>query len=254
MAYAIISDIHSNTEALTKVLAHIDGQSNVEKIVCLGDVVGYGPNPRECTDMIMDRCSWTLKGNHDEALIHGAYAFNMRAQKAIEWTKDQLKPRFFSGSKTKKRWEFLSNLPLRHEESGNLFIHGSPRDATNEYILASEIGFGRTEKFDEIFEAFENLLFVGHTHLPCVINDDYEAINASDMDDGKYTHEEGKAIINVGSVGQPRDQNNNACYATVDGDTVTWNRVEYDYEATIAKIEKINALDPALGTRLRDGQ
>ena len=252
MAYAIISDIHSNIEALTNVLADIKSR-NVDKIVCLGDVVGYGPNPIECTDLIMENCDWTLKGNHDEALIHGAYAFNMRAQKAIEWTKEQLKPRFFSGSAARRRWEFLSNLELRHEEDGVMYIHGSPRDATNEYILATEIGFGRTDKFEEIFDSFEKMLFVGHTHLPCVITDKYESTNQSELDDSQYVHKEGKAIINVGSVGQPRDRNNRSCYVTVDGDTIRWHRVEYEFEKTMEKINKIPALDPALGSRLKEG-
>jgi predicted phosphodiesterase len=96
VVYAIISDIHSNIEALTEVLKDID-TAGIKDILCLGDVVGYGPNPLECTDTIMQRCKITLKGNHDEALVHGAYAFNMRAQKAIDWTRDQLKPGFFSG-------------------------------------------------------------------------------------------------------------------------------------------------------------
>ncbi len=254
--YAIVSDIHSNIEALGEVLKDIDSRG-VDEIVCLGDVVGYGPNPIECTDLIMEKCKWSLKGNHDEALIHGAYAFNMRAQKAIEWTKDQLKPRFFSGSAARRRWEFLSNLDLRKEVEGRLYIHGSPRDATNEYILATEIGFGRTDKFEEIFDSFEKLLFVGHTHLPCVITDEYQATNQSELEDSTYKHEKGKAIINVGSVGQPRDRNNKACYVTVekngDVDEISWHRVEYDFEKTMEKINKIPALDPALGSRLKEG-
>ena len=103
MPYAIVSDIHSNIEALSVVLDDIE-KLGITDILCLGDVVGYGPNPLECVDLIMERCKVTLKGNHDEALVHGAYAFNLRAQKAIEWTRDQLKPGFFSGSAVRRRW------------------------------------------------------------------------------------------------------------------------------------------------------
>jgi len=254
VVYAIISDIHSNIEALEVVLDDID-KLGIKDILCLGDVVGYGPNPLECVDLIMKRARVTLKGNHDEALVHGAYAFNLRAQKAIEWTRDQLKPGFFSGSAVRRRWEFLTNLPLRHEEGEDLLIHGSPRDPTNEYILATEIGFGPNEKFEEIFEGFTKRLFVGHTHMPCVITDKYETKTSTELEN-KYTYPdmcEQKVIVNVGSVGQPRDRDPRASYVVVDGDTVTWRRLEYDYEKTAAKIDSIAQLDAALAARLKEG-
>ena len=252
--YAIVSDIHSNIEALTVVLQDIDSMG-IKDIYCLGDVVGYGPNPLECVDLIMERCKVTLKGNHDEALVHGAYAFNLRAQKAIEWTRDQLKPGFFSGSAVRRRWEFLTNLPLRHELGDDLLIHGSPRDPTNEYILATEIGFGPTEKFEEIFQSFNRMLFVGHTHMPCVITDRYETKTSTELEN-KYTFPDltdKRVIVNVGSVGQPRDRDPRASYVVVDDTTVTWRRLEYDFEKTAAKIEGIALLDTALAARLKEG-
>jgi diadenosine tetraphosphatase ApaH/serine/threonine PP2A family protein phosphatase len=252
--YALISDIHSNIEALTVVLADIDSLG-VKDIYCLGDVVGYGPNPLECVDLIMERCKVTLKGNHDEALVHGAYAFNLRAQKAIEWTRDQLKPGFFSGSAVRRRWEFLTNLPLRHELGDDLLIHGSPRDPTNEYILATEIGFGPTEKFEEIFQSFNRMLFVGHTHMPCVITDRYETKTSTELEN-KFKFPDladKRVIVNVGSVGQPRDRDPRASYVVVDGETITWRRLEYDFEKTAAKIEGIALLDSALAARLKEG-
>lgn len=252
--YAIISDLHSNIEALTKVLEDIEGMG-ITDIICLGDVVGYGPTPLPCVDLVMQKCRVVLKGNHDEALVHGAYAFNLRAQKAIEWTRDQLKPGFFSGSAVRRRWDFLTNLPLRHEEGPNLYIHGSPRDPTNEYILANEIGFGPTEKFEEIFAGFEKMLFVGHTHMPCVITDRYETKTSTELDN-VYTFPDmadQKVIINVGSVGQPRDRDNRACYVIVDGDKITWRRVTYDIEKTVASMEQIAQLDAALSARLKEG-
>lgn len=253
MAFAIISDLHSNIEALSNVFEDIDKQG-ITDIVCLGDVVGYGPNPVECTDLVMQRARVCLKGNHDEALVHGAYAFNMRAQKAIDWTRDQLKPGFFSGSAVRKRWDFLTNLELRHEEFGFLFIHGSPRDPTNEYILANEIGFGPNDKFEEIFASFDKALFVGHTHLPCVISSEYDTATAEEINnEWDLNKNDVKAIINVGSVGQPRDRDPRACYVVVDGDKVRWRRVEYDFMKTIDKIERIAQLDNALGSRLKEG-
>lgn len=252
--YAIISDLHSNIEAVQVVLDDIESLG-ITDIICLGDVVGYGPMPLECVDLVMQRCRVTLKGNHDEALVHGAYAFNLRAQKAIEWTRDQLKPGFFSGSAVRRRWEFLTNLPLRHEEGPDLFIHGSPRDPTNEYILATEIGFGPTEKFEEIFAGFERMLFVGHTHMPCVITDKYETKTSSELDNC-YTYPDmadQKVIVNVGSVGQPRDRDNRACYVVVDGNKISWRRVEYDITKTVTQMEAIAQLDAALAARLKEG-
>jgi diadenosine tetraphosphatase ApaH/serine/threonine PP2A family protein phosphatase len=252
--FAIISDLHSNIEALTKVFEDIESLG-ITDVVCLGDIVGYGPNPLECVDLVMQKCRFSLKGNHDEALVHGAYAFNLRAQKAIEWTRDQLKPGFFSGGAVRRRWEYLTNLPLKMAEGPDLFIHGSPRDPTNEYVLATEIGFGPTEKFEEIFASFERMLFVGHTHMPCVITDKYETKTSAELEN-KYVYPDmadQKVIINVGSAGQPRDRDNRACYVVVDGETVTWRRVEYDIEKTVARMEQIAQLDAALSARLKEG-
>ncbi len=252
--FAVVSDLHSNIEALRVVLEDIESLG-VTDIICLGDVVGYGPQPLECVDLVMSKARVCLKGNHDEALVHGAYAFNLRAQKAIEWTRDQLKPGFFSGSAVRRRWEFLVNLPLRHEEGPDLFIHGSPRDPTNEYILATEIGFGPTEKFEEIFAGFERMLFVGHTHMPCVITDKYETKTSAELEN-KYVYPDmadQKVIVNVGSVGQPRDRDPRACYVVVDDNTVTWRRLEYDIEKTVNAMEAIAQLDAALAARLKEG-
>jgi diadenosine tetraphosphatase ApaH/serine/threonine PP2A family protein phosphatase len=250
--YAVISDVHSNIEALGEVLADIDAHG-VREIVCLGDVVGYGPNPLECVDMIMERTRVCLKGNHDEALVHGAYAFNLPARKAIDWTREQLRPRFHSGRSVKRRWEFLSSLPLRYEVGPALFTHGSPRDPTNEYILAQYMGTGPSERFEEIFAGIERMLFVGHTHLPCVITDGYETRTATELGNSFTLPDNQKVIVNVGSVGQPRDRDNRACYAIVDDDTITWRRVAYDFEKTASKIERIAELEPALAHRIKIG-
>lgn len=252
MAFAIISDLHSNLEAVTQVFADIE-RRGIRDIYCLGDVVGYGPNPLEVTDVVMERCKVTLKGNHDEALIHGAYAFHLRARKAIDWTRETLRPHFFSGTAVRRRWDFLKELPARHEQGAHLFIHGSPRDPTNEYVLSTELGLGPSDKFEEIFAHTERMLFVGHTHLPCVITDEYECRTAAELGNRWTYTGRGKAVVNVGSVGQPRDRDPRACYATVDGETVEWHRVAYDYEQTIAKIARIPELDPALGARLKEG-
>jgi len=252
--FAVISDVHSNIEALQAVLADID-RLGIDDVVCLGDVVGYGPNPLECVDLIIERCRVTLKGNHDEALVHGAYAFNLPARKAIDWTRDFLKPSVFSGSAVRRRWDYLGALPLRYEQGPDLFIHGSPRDPTNEYILQQYLGYAPSERFEEIFASFEQRLFVGHTHIPCIITDRYHTKTATELDN-RYTFPsycDQKVIVNVGSVGQPRDRDNRACYAVVDDSTIHWRRVAYDFEKTAAKIDAVSELEPALANRIKIG-
>jgi diadenosine tetraphosphatase ApaH/serine/threonine PP2A family protein phosphatase len=253
VAYALISDLHSNLSALKAVFADIDAQG-VTTVHCLGDVIGYGPEPAECVDLVMERVEVTLKGNHDEALIHGAHCFGNHARSAIEWTQKQLKPGLLSGPKKRKRWKFLSTLPLKHAIGPDLLVHGSPRDPTMEYLLPPYVE-NDPKKYQEVFETFERRLFVGHTHLPGVITDGQEWRSSQQLG-GTWRFPDGcqkKAIVNVGSVGQPRDDDPRACYAIVDGDAVHWRRVEYDIEATVGLIAGIDPIHPSLGDRLRKG-
>jgi diadenosine tetraphosphatase ApaH/serine/threonine PP2A family protein phosphatase len=210
----------------------------VEKIVCLGDVVGYGPDPVVVTDMVRDRAEICLEGNHDEALAHGPLGFNIPATQAIEWTSEQMKPGFFSGIELRKRWDWITNRPQHHRVNDDVFVHGSPLDPTCGYILAHKLGFGPTDEFEEIFKHTERLVFCGHTHLPCVITDDFEAKDSKALEN-TWTWEKGKAIVNVGSVGQPRDGDNRACYVLFDGKKVTWRRVAYDFEKTSEKVARL---------------
>jgi predicted phosphodiesterase len=252
--YAVISDIHGNLSALQAVLADIDAQG-IEEILCLGDVVGYGPEPQPCVDLVRARCAVTVMGNHEEALVHGAYGFHLRAREAIDWTRDQLKPGFFSGSLVRARWDWACALPLRHERGPDLFVHGSPRQPTSEYLLSHELD-QQLEKYQEVFDATDRLLFVGHTHLPGVITDAFEWLTPGQID-GTYdfaARPESKAVINVGSVGQPRDGDPQACYVVVEGTRVSWRRVTYDVEQTVARVALVPRIHPSLGKRLLLGR
>ena len=118
--FAIISDLHSNIEALGAVLARLD-REGIERIVCLGDVVGYGPDPEHCIDLVMQRCQLTLMGNHDEALLRGAHDFNpWRA--VIEYNRRMLKPTLLAGSARRSRWKFIESLPVSHREGETLMV------------------------------------------------------------------------------------------------------------------------------------
>src|SRR4029434_1933632 len=121
---AVIPDIHANLEALTSVLDDIR-RHGYEEVYCLGDVVGYGPDPVACTDLVREHARVTILGNHDEALVKGAWGFNQVARSAMEWTKKQLRPSIFRPG-SRDRWRFLAELPLRHEWHGYLLVHGSP--------------------------------------------------------------------------------------------------------------------------------
>ena len=130
MSVAIISDLHSNLEALTAVLKDIEGQG-IKSVWCLGDLVGYGPNPLEVVDLALE---WdvALMGNHDEAVLREPFGFNPIARAAVTWTRAQLKPGLLSSAIKKRRWKFHSDLKLTHAVEGVYLVHGSPRDPSME--------------------------------------------------------------------------------------------------------------------------
>ncbi len=252
--FAIISDIHSNIEALTAVLNDIDARG-VEHIVCLGDVVGYGANPRECVDLIIERCEMVICGNHDQAVFYEPYNFNLGAERACYWTRQILED---EPNKTlrDRRWDFLGKLPVRAVYEGMLFVHGSPRRPVNEYLFADDV-YTNPNKLMANFERFaEVACFVGHTHVPGVFVDDpyFEAPDEL-AEPGFYEiAEDDKVVINVGSVGQPRDRDPRAAYGIVDEGRVEFIRVEYDIEKTVQKILNTPELDDFLGHRLLEGR
>ncbi|MBL4850080.1 MAG: metallophosphoesterase family protein [Planctomycetes bacterium] len=248
--YAIISDLHSNVEALTNVFADIKSQG-VEDIICLGDVVGYGPQPREVMAMTMSTVRVSLMGNHDEAVLKGAKNFNAWAREAIDWTRDEIQ---VQDGAEKERWAYLKRMPMSFQTNGLYFVHGSPRQPTIEYILREDIYNGNYDKFDEIFESFEKILFVGHSHTPCVINEDLDYVTPTEIEHNfTYTRDRKKLIVNVGSVGQPRDNDTRSCYVVVDDDKLTFRRVEYDVAPVVKKIKAIDRLSDNLGLRLKKG-
>jgi diadenosine tetraphosphatase ApaH/serine/threonine PP2A family protein phosphatase len=252
MKVALISDLHSNREALEAVFAHVR-QLGVSTLYCLGDIVGYGPEPEYCVDLVRGHAAVTLMGNHDEALFHDASDFNPHARGAIEYTRERMRPRWYSSSERKARWRWLRELPLVHEEGRFTFVHGSPRDPVKEYVLSTD-GFLNPAKLRAIFDSFDGIALGGHTHHPGMHGEDlrFQGLDGSD----EFTLElpEGRAFINVGSVGQPRDGDNRACYAVLEDERVTWYRVPYDYRATMEKILRTGVLSEILARRLQIGK
>ncbi|MFO0972507.1 MAG: metallophosphoesterase family protein [Phycisphaerae bacterium] len=250
--FAIISDIHSNLEALQAVLADIDLR-RVEKIVCLGDVVGYGASPGPCLDLVMQRTVVSLCGNHDHAVFYEPTNFNAAAERACYWTRQALEEDADAETRN-RRWRFLGNLPVRFALNDMLFVHASPRKPINEYLFPDDV-YANPQKLLANFERMDKTTcFVGHTHVPGVFVDDPYFEPPYEMDGGKYHIGEEKVIINVGSVGQPRDRDPRASYVVVDETEIEFVRLEYDVAAAAARIRSNPNLDEFLGTRLFEGR
>lgn len=240
MKTAIISDIHGNFDALQSVLKDIDAQG-ADRIVCLGDVVGYGAQPCECVQTLIERDVLTIAGNHDYAAIGKTNInyFNAFAKEATLWTRKVC---------TDVEKEFLNGLALVEHLDEFTMVHGT--------LYAPEL-------FDYILTTYDAYLslqllenpvcFLGHSHVP--INFVWGDIIAFNYDREIDINPEQKVLINVGSVGQPRDDNPLACYALFDHDAskVFIRRVEYDIEAAAKRI-KDAGLPGALGERLKVGR
>src|SRR5262249_42618305 len=240
-----LSDIHSNLEALEAVLEDIAAHP-VEEIYCLGDTVGYGPNPRECLDLTMD---WpvVLLGNHDQAVLFDPRDFHPIAERATLWTRKQLEAPIRNRDASEQRWEFLAERPLSHRDGDFLYVHGSPSNPLNEYIFPEDIYSQR--KLERIFGQVEHYCLHGHTHLPGIFTEDLQFHSPEEID-SPFPLGGQKILINVGSVGQPRDNDWRACYVLLDGNTIQYRRVEYDVDTTVKKIHAIPELDRFLGDRL----
>jgi len=246
---AIISDIHGNLEALEAVLSDIRSQG-ITEIFCLGDVVGYGPNPCECLDRVM-KCDACILGNHDQGALFDPEGFNSGAERAIFWTRDQLENARGSAGDNAARWDFLGELPRTIRRDDFLYVHGSARNPLNEYVFPEDIYNKR--KMEKIFSLIETCCFQGHTHVPGVFTESMNYFTPEEIG-YQYTRGDEKCMINVGSVGQPRDGDNRACYTVqVDG-SVEFRRVEYDFNKTAEKIYATPELDDFLGDRLKEGR
>lgn len=227
MRYAVLSDVHGNLEALEVVLADVERQ-RPDAVVCLGDTVGYGPDPNECASRVQALGGPVLAGNHDLAAAGtlGVTDFSPLARQAIEWTIGVV-------SSETRRW--LASLPARLETPHFLGVHGSPRDPIEEYILDLPTSLA-------IFsEHLFSLCLVGHSHVPgaFVLQAD-GTVSARELPTGKPVPlvVTSRYIINVGSVGQPRDGDSRAGYVLLDADaaTVTLRRLPYTILATQEKM------------------
>lgn len=257
--FAVISDIHSNLEALMTVLADIE-KRGIKMIYCIGDVIGYGPNPTECLDLVIKKTKWCILGNHDYAVFYEPTNFNFAAEQASFWTRDVLEHESTKELRD-KRWQFLGDLMMRKSVKAKLggtavvidFVHASPRKPINEYIFPDDV-YTNPMKVQVLFERVKHICFVGHTHLPGVFLDEPDFYLPDELGNVYPIIPDEKAIINIGSVGQPRDGDSRASYTYVDGNKLHFVRLEYDLETTIKKIKAIERLDNFHAERLREGR
>jgi diadenosine tetraphosphatase ApaH/serine/threonine PP2A family protein phosphatase len=232
MRLALIADIHSNLEALTAVLKEIDDRQ-VDAIYCLGDIVGYGSDAAICTDMVRERCAGAVMGNHDQAVALGIGVRRLPrdARKAARHNRKQL---------SEVQLQYLRSLPLSLRADGCTFVHATPeRPEAWMRIDSLRRATAQFEHFDT------DVCFIGHTHVPAVMSNRL----------GILTVRRGyRYLINVGSVGQPRDLNPEACGAVFDTETFSYEvfRTPYDIDQTVEKIAE-SGLPARLGERLRVG-
>ncbi len=243
MRQAFISDIHGNIEALTAVLRDIESK-NIDSILCLGDIVGYYPDPQACIDLVRTHTSHCIAGNHDYAAIGKVdiRTFTYYALTAMEWTKKHL---------TEDALDFLSRLPLRISIGEIFCAHSSPADQDDwSYVFP--------DSESEVYNAFHHIIyrlnFIGHTHWPAIIYQDGDKIIAHgdtiiNLENAFFY------LVNVGSVGQPRDFDPRSAYAIYDSDaqTIQIVRVSYDYTLTQQKIISCG-LPTFLAERLQRGR
>lgn len=242
MRYAILADIHANLTAFKSVLDDMERRGGVDEIWCLGDVVGYGPDPHECIERLRQHRHVCVAGNHDWAAIGkiSTADFNPDAALACQWTAQQL---------SRKDVQYLEKLPLAIDRDIFKLVHGSPREPIWEYVMSTGIA-------KENFSFFQSpYCLVGHSHVPLVFKDEGSSCIFSRLVDNLgLALGESRLIINPGGVGQPRDGDPRASYALYDSDTkmIRLYRIPYDVTAVQDRM-MAKGLPIRLAVRLQHG-
>ncbi len=242
MKAAVISDIHSNLEALQAVLKDIK-KRRIKNIFCLGDLVGYGANPNECIEICLKESDAIIAGNHDWAAVEKTDItnFNPVAATAIKWTRNKL---------SEKNIEKLQKLKITHTIDSLLLVHSSPYNPEQWRYLFS------LEEFQGEFKFFnEQICFIGHSHIPSAVFQDENGYTDFLRENRFPIIKRRRYLINVGSVGQPRDMDPRACYVIYDGNNNYIEFVRIEYNIPLAQQKIIDAgLPEVLADRLLVGK
>ncbi len=227
MLVAILSDIHANYEAFCAVVSDLE-QRNPEKVICLGDLIGYGPNPDEVVQLFREKRYMSVSGNHEAVLADRKLLrwFNFQAKENAEVTEKML---------SEKNLTFCQSLPTSFQLGEAIFVHGFPPDSS--FIYINRMSDTAISSF--LQKADGNLFYVGHTHTLLVYCWDGNQVTKHRFTDEPFTLQNGcKYIVNAGSVGQPRDGDNRAKYLIWDTEnsSIEVKRVLYDYKTTAKKI------------------
>ncbi|RMG07539.1 MAG: metallophosphoesterase [Planctomycetota bacterium] len=247
MQYAVLGCIHGNAEALRAVLDDIR-RRGIDRVVCLGDIVGLGPEPVECVDLVRDTCFITVRGDHDAAMLEGSEGFIAKVGRALDWTREQLE-----AAGDPSRLDFLREALDSFASAGIAFHHGSPR-SRDEYLYSRDVR-ADPRKLRAAFALTEKVCFCAHTHVPGVILESpLSWRSAKDLDDYFHYRKGNKALVNVGSVGQPRDGDPRACYLEIQKNEMYWRRVAYPVDKTVNRLAGLEAMSPDLAIRLQKGR
>lgn len=240
MRYGIFADIHGNLEALETVIKAY-AKENIDQYVCAGDIVGYGSNPKKCLQLVKNLKAIVVAGNHDYAVcgLSDISHFSLPAREAVLWTKKQL---------VETELSYLSSLPLTITKEKFIVVHSSLNSPLDWHYITDKSSACQSFTSQET-----PLCFVGHSHVPGIFLEENRQIIASPQDKIKFKIGI-KYIINVGSVGQPRDGNPKACYTVYDTETnlLEIKRMGYNLEITQEKIIKAG-LPQILAERLAGG-
>lgn len=260
MRRALIACIHGNLVALEAVLKDIAAEG-VDEIVCLGDIIGYGPDVVECVDLVREKCAWSLCGDFDARLfIEPPTGMNRNAYRATQIELQKLKPTWHSGPDARARWKWLENLDARKSNHEALFVHASPRDPLMEYVLEADFQSGvnvQGPKSRKLFNFSESICFCSHTGIPGIVARNGKWRRPEELEDGcALVGWSEKTIVNVGSVGMPRDGDPRSSYLLWDDDLheVTFHRVPYDIDAIRARYEAMPGYGERVWQRLKQGR
>ena len=240
MRTLVVSDIHSNLVALEAVLADARERGGFQRVWCLGDIVGYGPEPMACLERLWDLDAVAIVGNHDAGAVGtiGLDEFNPLAAQACEWTSHRL---------SAEARDYLRGLPTTVTNGAITLVHGAPRDPIWEYLVS----YSQAQAAWESIES--RALLVGHSHIPFVCVEGEGMQRA--MGERRATLAEGRLVANPGSVGQPRDGDSRAAYAVYDDadEALELRRTVYDIAATQRRMEELGLPGP-LSARLSVGR